>query len=112
MKFLISILVNGLCVMLVSFFLKPYVAVDGLLTAIIVGATLGIVNMFIRPILLILTLPINIATLGLFTLIINGILVLAVSKLIAGFVVIGIVPAIFFSITLSVVNTVAGWFVG
>jgi putative membrane protein len=71
---------------------------------------LGIVNAFVRPILVILTFPITLLTLGLFLLIINGLMIELVSYLLPGFVVDGLWPAILTSIIVSLTSWVmSGW---
>jgi len=105
MQLLINLLVSGFAVFVTAYVL-PGVRVSGFLTAIVVAIVLGIVNMLIKPILIILTLPLNILTLGLFTFIINGLLILLVSAFVPGFTVQNIWWAIIFSLVLSVVN----WF--
>ena len=105
MKFLINLLVSAAAVFVAAYFL-PGVSVDGFITAIIVALVLGLINAFIRPVVVILTLPINILTLGLFTFIINALLVLLVTMIVPGFVVNGILWAIIFSIGVTVVRTV------
>jgi putative membrane protein len=73
--------------------LVPGIHVASLYTALFVALVLGIVNAVIRPILVILTLPITVLTLGLFTLIINALLFWFVSTVVKGFFVAGFVPA-------------------
>jgi len=99
------LLISGLSVIITSYIL-PGVKVDSLLTAIIVGVVLGIVNSVIKPILILLTLPVTIMTLGLFTLVINGLLVLLTSSLVPGFRVENFWWAVLFSIVISLVS----WF--
>ncbi len=82
------------------------VIVDSWMTALVVAVVLGIVNMFIKPIINILALPINLLTLGLFSIIVNGLLILLVASLVPGFQVAGILWAIIFSLVLSLIN----WF--
>lgn len=79
-------LINALVLLIIPYIVKG-VGVDGFYTAFILAAVLAFVNAFIRPILVILTLPINILTLGLFTLVINGLLFWFVSTFIKGFFV-------------------------
>lgn len=67
---------------------------------------MGIVNVIIRPILLILTLPITILTLGLFAFIINALMFLLVAKIVPGFTVLGFWPALFGSIILSILSVI------
>ena len=88
----------------VAAYVVPGVALKGLFTAVMVALFLGIVNILIKPVLILITLPINILTLGLFTFVINALLVLLVSAVVKGFEVNGFWPAILFSIVLSVVN--------
>jgi putative membrane protein len=78
----------------------------GFFSALFAAAVLGILNLFFRPILLILTLPINILTLGLFTFVINALMLKMASGLIPGFTVIGFWSAIFGAILISL----AAWF--
>ncbi len=74
---------------------------------------LGIINAFVRPILVILTLPITLLTLGLFLLVINGLMIELVSALLKGFLVTGFWPAVFASIVVSLTSWVmSGWIGG
>ena len=105
MKILINLLINGFAVFVTAYFLKG-VYLDSFLTAIIVSIVLGLVNTIIKPILLLLTLPLNILTLGLFNFLLNGLMILLVSNIVPGFTVSNIWWAILFSLVLSLVN----WF--
>lgn len=107
MKFLISILLNGLLVYFASWLLSG-VYVNSFSIAIVAGLALGIVNLLLKPILTFLTLPITVITLGLFLLVINGAMVLLVDELIAGFSVNGLTWAIIFSIVLAFLNLLIG----
>lgn len=80
------------------------VHLEGFGTAIIVAIVLAIINAFIRPLLLILTLPINILTLGLFTFVIIGGLVMLVSAIVPGFKVDGFWWALAFALVLAIIN--------
>lgn len=82
----------------------PGVRIEGWTTALIVAIVLGIVNAFIRPLLFILTLPINILTLGLFTFVIIGLLVMLVSAIVPGFHVDGFWWALAFALVLAIIN--------
>lgn len=84
MSTILNLLISTIAVFVAANIL-PGVRIDSLTTALIVAVVLGIVNAFIRPILFLLTLPINILTLGLFTFVIIGFLVLAVTKIVPGF---------------------------
>ena len=103
MKLIIRLIINALAVMFGAYLL-PGIAVDSFFSAVLVAAVLGFLNTFIKPILVFLTIPITIVTLGIFYLIINvGIIKLA-GILIPGFVVIGFWPALIFSFFLSIVG--------
>lgn len=83
----------------------PGVRLDGFGTAVLVAVVLGIVNAFIRPLLLILTLPINILTLGLFTLVIMGFCAWLVSHIVPGFHFANFWWAIGFAVVLTLINS-------
>jgi putative membrane protein len=103
-----GILINWIVSALVIFgiaYVLPGVHVAGFTAALVVALVLGIINAFLKPVLIILTLPINILTLGLFTFVINALLILLVSKLVPGFIVDGFLWAFVFGIILSIVNT-------
>jgi putative membrane protein len=93
---------------MIAAYLIPGVRVGGFLGALWVALFLGIVNALIRPILIIITLPINILTLGLFTFVINAVLILLASSVIDSFYVNGFWTALFFSVVLSVMNHIMG----
>jgi len=82
------------------------IEVKGFFSAFFAAAILGILNIFFKPILLLLTLPVNILTLGLFTFVINAILLMMVSGVIKGFVVSGFWSAVFGSIVISIISWV------
>jgi len=90
----------------VSAELIPGVMVKNFFTAFVVAVVMGVINTFIKPILLVLTLPINVFTLGIFTLVINAGLVMLVAYFVEGFSVRGFWQALLFSIILSLVNSV------
>lgn len=103
MKFLISILVNGLLVYFVAWLLDG-VSIVGYGAALITGLLLAILNNFIRPVIVFLTLPLTIITFGLFLLVINGVMVLIADQLVPGFTVDGLIWGILFSIILAIAN--------
>ena len=84
--------------------LIPGIQVASFWTAIWLALLLGLINAVIRPILVLVTLPINILTLGLFTFVINGLLVMFASSIIKGFGVGGFLNAVLFSIVFSVIS--------
>ena len=106
MSLILNLLVNGFAVFVASYLLSAGVHMEGFLTAVIVSVALGIVNILIKPIVLLFTLPINILTLGLFTFIINGLMVLLVSVFVPGFKVDSFVWAMAFSVVLWAINFV------
>lgn len=90
----------------------PGVTIVGVGQLILAALLLGIVNAVIRPILLILTLPLTVLTLGLFILVVNGISLALVAWLLPGFTITGLFPAIFGSIVVGLTGWVASAFVG
>lgn len=104
MHVLLFLLVNSFAVFVTSYVL-PGVQVESFLTAVIVAVVLGVLNVFIKPILIILTLPINILTFWLFTFVINAALVLLASAIVPGFKVNGFLWALAFSLVLSIVSS-------
>lgn len=86
-----------------STYILPGITLSGFWTALLVALVLGLLNAFIKPLILILTLPINILTLGLFTLVINAAIILMVSAIVPGFNVDGFWYALLFSIVLSII---------
>lgn len=105
MSILINWLVSALVILSVAYIL-PGVHVVSFMTALVAALVLGVINAILKPILIILTLPINIVTLGLFTLVINALLILLATKIVPGFSVDGFWWALLFGIILSVVNSV------
>lgn len=89
----------------IAAYLLPSVTVTPV-AALIAAVVLGALNLFIRPILLVLTLPINILTLGLFSLVINALLVLLASYVVRGFNVPDFWTALLFALVLAVINLV------
>jgi putative membrane protein len=88
------------------------IQVSGFASAFFAAAILGILNAFFRPILLILTLPMNIPSLGLFTFVINAIVLMMVSGVISGFEVNGFWSAVFGSLLISLVSWLLTSFIG
>ena len=87
---------------LITSYIISGITASGFMSAFFAAALLGILNAFFRPILLILTLPINILTLGLFTFVINAVLLLMASGVIPGFAVAGFWSAIGGSVIISI----------
>lgn len=105
MRFIARVLLTGLAVFLIAT-LMPGVQVKDMNFALLVGLVLTLLNVFIKPILIFLTLPITLVTLGLFLLVINALIVMLAAKLIPqGFIVDGFWVALFFSIVLSMATS-------
>jgi len=99
-NFIIKTLIIAAAVVIASYFL-PGVGVKRFTTALMVALVLSVLNYFVKPILVILTLPITIITLGLFLFIVNAIIILLAGKLVAGFRVDSLGWALLFSLLLS-----------
>jgi putative membrane protein len=109
--FLIRVIVNAIALVIVAYFL-PGVSVTGFVGALVAAFVLGIVNAILRPILILLTLPIQIVTLGLFTFVINGLLFWWVGHWGIGLVVDGFWPAFWGAIVLGIVSFVLSSLLG
>lgn len=102
-----QIIIAGLAV-LVTAYLLPGISVDSFFTGIVIAALLALLNLTVKPLLIFLTIPITIVTLGLFLLVINAIMVLIAAGIVNGFVVDGFWWALLFSLILSLVNSLFG----
>ncbi|MEZ4798067.1 MAG: phage holin family protein [Flavobacteriaceae bacterium] len=106
MKTVIKLVLTAIAVIILAKLL-PGVSLDNTLTTpLIVALVLAVLNVLVRPILILFTLPITILTLGLFLLVINALIILLADKLIDGFGVSSIWTAILFSILLSILQSV------
>jgi putative membrane protein len=105
MKILIRWLILALSILIASF-IVPGISADSFGTILLVAAIFGLITLFIKPILVILTLPINILTLGLFTLVINGILFALAASFVDGFQVAGLISAILGGLVISVMHVI------
>ncbi|MFS4493570.1 phage holin family protein [Maribacter sp. 2308TA10-17] len=105
MKFILRLLLSALAVVVLSKVL-PNVTVDTYTTALIVAVALSLLNFIVRPIMVILTLPITIVTFGLFLLVINAIIIKLADHFIDGFTVSGWLWAIVFSLLLSLLQSI------
>ena len=103
MGFLLQWLVSGVAIIITAYLL-PGVALKGFTAALVTALVLGLVNAIIRPILILLTLPLNILTLGLFTLVINALLIMLAASIVPGFAVQGFWWALLFGVVLAIVN--------
>ncbi len=92
-------------------YLLDGIHVSGFLSAVFAAAMLGILNAFFRPIALLLTLPINVLSLGLFTFIINALMLKMASGVISGFEVVGFWSAVFGSLLISIISWLLNSFI-
>lgn len=104
MNLLVRFLLNGVAVFLTAYIL-PGVYLSGFGTALLVALVLAIVNVIIKPILIVLTIPITLVTLGIFLLVINALMILLTDSLVGGFDVRGFWWALLFSFILSIFNS-------
>ncbi|HQZ93874.1 MAG: phage holin family protein [Flavobacteriales bacterium] len=117
MNILLKLIISAIAV-LVTDLLLPGVSLgnmdtmNGLLTALLTAAVLGLFNALLKPILVFFTLPVTIVTLGLFLLVINAVIVLIAAKLVPGFTVDSFWWALGFSLVLSIVQGILQGFDG
>jgi len=110
MGIVIRLIINALAIFFAAQIL-PGITVEGLYASLIVAIVLSIVNTFIKPLLLLFTLPLTVLTLGLFTFVINALVIMIVDYFVPGFTVDGFVSALIFSFVLSIMNSILIWFV-
>jgi putative membrane protein len=103
MRLLSKWIISTLAILLAAY-LIPGIGVSGVYIAIIIALLLGLINAVIRPIVVILTLPINIVTLGLFTFIINGFFFWLLSTFIKGFQINGFWTAVLGALVVSIIS--------
>lgn len=92
--------------------LLPGVSIEGTGTFILAALLLGLANGFIRPIAILLTLPLTIVTLGLFVLVINAAMFGLVAAMLDNFTVAGLFSAIFGALIVGITSTMASWYIG
>jgi putative membrane protein len=108
--FVLRVLVNAATIALASA-LIPGIRLDGAWPALLAGVVLALINALVRPVLLILTLPLTIVTLGLFLLVLNGVCLALTAWLVPGFDLDGFLPAVLGALVISVVSWVLTAFV-
>ena len=111
MYFIIRLLINMVAILIIAYLLPKVIGVDSWLAALVAAFLLGVVNTFIRPLLVLLTLPLTLVTFGVFLLVINGLLLWLVSVVVRGFHVHGFWGAVIGSILISIVSWVLSSFV-
>ncbi len=110
---MIGLLINWLVSAMVIFsvaYVLPGVHIQDFTAALVVALVLGVINALVKPVLTILTLPITIITLGLFSLVMNALLILLMGSIVPGFKIDGFIWALLFGILLSIVNFVVNNF--
>jgi putative membrane protein len=105
MGFIVRLLITGVAAMLAAYVL-PGVSIDGFITAVILALVLAVLNAVVRPVLVFLTIPVSVLTLGLFLLVINAVIILLADWLVAGFDTSGFFAALLFSLVLSILNAI------
>lgn len=103
MNILVKILLSSIAVIIASYLL-PGVYVDDFITAVIIAVLLSLLNATVKPLLIILTIPITLFTFGLFLLVINALIILMASAIVPGFVADNFWWALIFSFVLSIIN--------
>ncbi|MGB5007064.1 MAG: phage holin family protein [Ferruginibacter sp.] len=106
MRWIINILVTAVVVFGLSELLKPHVVIQSFTTAVIFALVLAVLNFLVKPLIIILTLPLTIITLGLFLLVINVLIILLADKFVSGIYIDGFLWAFIFGLLLSVVSAI------
>ncbi|MBD8490724.1 phage holin family protein [Echinicola sp. CAU 1574] len=104
---LVQLAVAGLAVIITGYLL-PGVSVENFWVAVVIAAVISLLNFTIKPILIFLTIPITLVTLGLFLLVINALIILIAAEIVPGFIVDGFWWALLFSFILSIINALFG----
>lgn len=104
MKYIFKIIVTSFAVVISSYLLSGGIHVDNYITAIFVAVVLSVLNIFLKPILILLTIPATIFSLGIFLLVINAFIIVIAANVVNGFRVDGFGWAFIFSIILSLVT--------
>jgi putative membrane protein len=105
MNIFLKVIISSLAVFLAAYLL-PGIDVDNYLTAVLVAIVLALLNGFLKPVLIILTIPFTVFTLGLFLFVINAAMVLLAARFVDGFSVDGFWWAVVFSILLSILTSI------
>ena len=110
MRFILRLLITAAVAYGLSLILTPHIRIDSFVTAIIFSLVLAFLNAIVKPILIILTLPITIITLGIFLLVINVLMIILAGKLVSGIHIDGFLWAFIFGILLSLISSSLGNF--
>ncbi len=106
MKFIVKLLISVIAIIILAQLLPGVSLSPPYTTAILVAVVLAVLNALVKPILIVLTLPATIVTMGLFLLVINALIVLLADKIVDGFTVNGFWTALLFSILLSILQSI------
>ena len=112
MPFVIRMGANAIAILLIAYLLPSVMSADGPMAALAAAFVLGLVNAIIRPLLVLLTLPVTVVTLGIFLLVINGLLLWLVSAIVPGLHVNGFLGAVVGSLLISAISWVLTQVVG
>jgi putative membrane protein len=110
-KFFTKTVASALAILFVAYFMKG-VTVDNTITALLVAVVLGLLNNFVKPILVLLTIPFTVFTLGLFLIVINVFIIYTVSELVPGFHVSGFFTAFIFGMLVSFFTSIIESIIG
>jgi putative membrane protein len=108
MRVILRLLLYTCAVLITAWILRRGVHVENFATAIMVAIALAILNTFIRPVLVFLTIPVTIFTLGFFLLVINALIIMLIGRIVPGFTVDGFWWALLFSVILSIIASLFG----
>lgn len=107
LNIIVQLILGGIAILIAQYIL-PGVHVSDFFTAVVIAALIALLNITIKPILIILTIPITVLTLGLFLLAINALLILLAAEIVPGFIIDGFWWALLFSFVLSIINSLLG----
>lgn len=102
-KFILHIVLTAVALLVVGNLVSG-IDINGIGYALVAAVILGVVNAFVRPVMVVLTLPLTIVTLGLFLLVVNALMLWLASALVPGFYVSGFFPALLGSLLLTILN--------
>lgn len=105
MKLLVRLVIGSLAVIFTSFLL-PGVKIDDAFTAVLVAFVISLLNAFVKPVLVFLTIPVTVFTFGIFLLVINALMIMLAAEIVPGFSVNGFWSAFFFSIIMSLTSSI------
>jgi len=104
MSVIINWIIQAIAILIAAYIL-PGVSVSGLVVALVLAVVLGAINAFVKPVLIVLTLPLTVLTLGLFLLVLNALLIMLASFIVPGFSVDGFWWALLFAIVVSLIGS-------